>query len=196
MKLKIHYHHKIVSLMGPIELSGDLIIIKEDDNCCYIGLIDGLGHGEDANSAASLAIDYLEDNFHPDLSSVIVGTHKALQNSRGAVMALCCLSKTDGVLKYCGIGNITTRILRPASRTFAPKDGIVGHNIPSPRIETDRMLPGDVLMLSSDGITERIDQLDFAGLLLEDAESITKKLYQLYKKDNDDASIVIVKVTR
>lgn len=190
------YYSKLVPLLKGENESGDLTIIKETEDKCFLGLIDGLGHGKLANEAASLAYNYLNENFNPNLDKLIQELHFELKSSRGAVLALCCIDKRSGEMLFSGIGNISVRILNTDNKSIISRDGIVGYNIPTPVLQKIQLYRNDVLVIYSDGIKENIDLLDFQSLLSGSASEIGEQLYEKYAKHNDDASIITLKYSR
>ena len=195
--MQVEYSFKIIPLnTDDIKQSGDLAFIKEDENMLYIGLIDALGHGKPANIAAIAAVRYLKDSFTSNLIEVMNEMHVVLKGSRGAAASLCCLNKNNGELLFCGIGNITTKVLTTQQSSFVCRDGILGYNIPSPRVITRTLYPGDILLMYSDGVKSNIDLLDCPNLEYGSAEDITNFLMEKYSKPNDDASLITLKVLK
>lgn len=192
--MRIEYDYKIVPLMQDINESGDLAIVKEDKDHYYLGLIDGLGHGEKANYAAKIAIEYLDNNFSTDLDGLIIQLNEELTGTVGIVIALCCINKSTGNLIYTGIGNITVRHIGRNSYKCIPRDGIVGYSMSKPRNSSFNVYPGDLILIYSDGIKEHFDLLDLPGIQNESAENITEKLIQNYSKPNDDVSLITCKI--
>ena len=184
------------SLMVADDECGDTGLIVEQDNECFIGLVDVLGHGAEAHEVAVQAEAYLSANTEQDLVEMMRGLDEALRGSRGAVAALCRLETDSGILHHVGIGNITTRVFGADTRRVMERDGIVGYMMPTPREQTVQLVPGDVVMLYSDGIKESFDVLDCPGLLSGSAESIARKLFQCFYKGDDDGSCLIMRYLR
>ncbi len=173
---------------------GDTGYIYQNDGICLIALVDGLGHGKPAHEAALLAEEYLAANCELELVAMMQGLNKALVKSRGGVAALCRLDTGTGEMRFCGIGNITTRIFSSAEQTrLTPGDGIVGYMMPTPREKTVTLIPGDVVMLYSDGIKEHFEEYDCIGLLDGSAEDIVKKVFHSFYKGDDDGSCLVMR---
>lgn len=179
--------------MGFESECGDIAVIKEYDNQCFIALIDVLGHGIEARKVAILAKNYLEHSYENELTKLMNGLHEHLKGTRGAVAAICHLNILTGKLHYVGIGNITVRIFGAESRRFIPEDGVIGYIIAKPRRNITKLHNGDILIMYSDGIKEHFDELECDGLLKENAERIADGILKKFGKENDDASCVVLK---
>ena len=190
---KIDYHFVSRALLGPPTECGDTGIIKVYDNMCFLGLVDALGHGQEAYRIASLAREYLELNFRNDLPVMMRGLHEHLRGTRGGVAALCRMNINTGDLAYTGIGNITVKIMGPRAFTFVARDGVIGYMMPSPQEHRRRLYSGDILLMHSDGIREHIDPLDCIGLFNGTAESIANGLLERFSKKDDDASCITLR---
>lgn len=181
------------ALMGFESECGDIAVIKEYDNQCFIALIDVLGHGIEARKVAILAKSYLEHRYEDELTKLMNGLHEHLKGTRGAVAAICHLDILNGKLEYVGIGNITVRIFGAKSRRFIPEGGVVGYIIAKPRKNITKLHNGDILIMYSDGIKEHFDEFECDGLLKENAEKIADGIIRKFGKENDDASCVVLK---
>ena len=172
---------------------GDTGVIKVYDNSCFFALIDVLGHGKDAHQVAILAENYLLDNHRRDLVDMMKGLHLHLKGTRGAVAALCRLSLADGKMQCVGIGNITTRLYGTAPGSLVPRDGVIGYTMPTPKVQHAKLYPGDVIILSSDGVKEHFDPVFYPDLLKGSARKIASCLIELLGKKNDDASCIVLR---
>jgi serine/threonine protein phosphatase PrpC len=76
---------------------------------------------------------------------------------------------------------------------FAVRRGIVGVNAPNPAVTQHRWQPNYLLVLHSDGLTTRWRWEDFPGLGRTSASVIARRLLQALAKDDDDATVLVVK---
>lgn len=181
------------ALLGDASECGDIGFINKSDNAYFFALIDVLGHGSEAHKVALQAVNYLENNFFNDLSSVLSGLHENLRGTRGAVVALCHLDIESGRLRYTGIGNITMRILGTRTMRFVLRDGVVGYGTISPKVQEINLLPNDVLLMHSDGIKEHFDLFEFQKMLNETAQEMAKGIMSRFGLRNDDSSCIVLK---
>ncbi len=173
---------------------GDIGVIKASDDRVLLGLVDALGHGHDAYEVAHLARDHIEAHFREDPLVLMQGLHERLKGTKGAVAALCLVNLATGELVHVGIGNITVRMMGSNPFAFVPRDGVLGYRIPSLRTQARTVFPGDILVMHSDGIREHFSPLDHAGLLDGSAETIAGRLLEHYRKRDDDASCIILRL--
>lgn len=199
----MHKHGRL----GPIEwaragrplpgesTSGDRgLAIEIDGEAALFGVMDGLGHGSAAASAALRAIDALEDSRGERIEVLIQICHRVLAGTRGAAMTLARVDFAASTLTWAGVGNVTANLLakdaagihvRSSVRLAA---GIVGYRIPEIRpAQVISIRTGDLIVLATDGIDEEhLDHLDFAASATAIAEEILSK----YAKESDDAMVL------
>ena len=181
------------SLLVAEDECGDTGLIRQQGTDCFIALVDVLGHGAEAHQIALLAEQHLAANTDLGLVEMLNGLNRTLRGSRGAVATLCRLAVNTGELRHVGVGNITTRIFGADTRRLVPRDGIVGYMMPSPREQTVQLVPGDVVMLYSDGIKESFEPYECPGLLSGSAENIANNLFRCFYKGDDDGSCLILR---
>ena len=191
--MKVDFHYVFRALANEPEC-GDMGVIRDWDNHCFFGLVDALGHGQEAHDVARLAIDYIEAHCQEDLVVMMRGLHERLKGSKGAVAALCLLNTATGQLLHVGVGNITVKMMGSNPFSFVPRDGVIGFQIPAPRLNTRTVFPGDLLIMHSDGIREHFSPLDHAGLLEGDARGVAGRLLDHCSKRDDDASCIVLRV--
>ncbi len=177
-----------------MEVNGDTFVIKKWGESALVGLIDGLGHGQWAQHAALAARDYIENHFDQPLEAIFRGVGRTCRATRGVVMALARFDWAQGRLTFASVGDVQVRVFGPsAPLNFILRRGIVGLSAPSPVVTTHTWLPGSLLVLHSDGIMTRWRLEDFPHLAEAPAAVIAHQLVHRLAKDNDDATVVVVK---
>jgi phosphoserine phosphatase RsbX len=172
-------------------VSGDAVFIAETPQGTLLALVDALGHGPMAASAAELAVETIAAHRHERPARIVEACHERLLRGRGAVMSVILLDpRGEGV--FAGVGNVSARLYpeSPRNTVLLPSAGVVGHRYRTLRELTFR-LPGDGIgMLYSDGISSRVDPLGLGGpkTLIDEAAN---SLLATFAKASDDASLIL-----
>ncbi|MFA9464757.1 MAG: SpoIIE family protein phosphatase [Velocimicrobium sp.] len=190
---KADYALLIYPMLRVMSECGDCGKIFDDGDKCFLAMIDVLGHGSEARQVGIIAEEYLEKNHHNDLFTIMNGLHTQLMGTRGAVAALCIIDNNSGRIQYTAVGNITVRIFGHRNIRLVSRDGIVGYGNIRPVVQEAELVPGDTILLHTDGIREHFDELECAGLFKECAEVITKEIMSRFARGNDDAACIAYK---
>ncbi|GBG35974.1 SpoIIE family protein phosphatase [Mycobacterium montefiorense] len=193
--------------LGPIEwanagrplpgenTSGDRkIAIGIDDDAALFGVVDGLGHGPAAATAAIRAVETVQRAAGERLEVLIQLCHRVLGGTRGVAMTLARVDFAAKTLTWTGVGNVGANLvskdatgvhIRSSARLAA---GIVGYRIPEIRpAQVVSIRVGDLIVLTSDGIAEdHLDHIDFAASAAVIADHILGK----HAKETDDAMVL------
>jgi serine phosphatase RsbU (regulator of sigma subunit) len=175
---------------------GDAGLIREFNSKVFIGIIDILGHGEEAHDLAIICVDFLEKNYRQDLIETMAGLHEYIKGSRGAVAGFCLLDLKTGELEYVGLGNITARKFGSSKINIVPRSGIVGYAMPALRKEKMKLHDGDILILHTDGVKENFDLEDYPELLKDNAEIIATHIINRFGRQEDDAACIALRYQR
>jgi negative regulator of sigma-B (phosphoserine phosphatase) len=164
------------------------------DGAALFGVLDGLGHGPAAATAALTAVDALRGARSERLEVLVQLCHRMLGGTRGAAMTVARIDFQAGQLSWTGIGNVSANLVAKTASGLQVRSsarltgGIVGYRIPE--IAPAQVVPirtGDLLVIVSDGITEdHLDHIDFAAPAIEIAEQILGK----HAKETDDAMVL------
>ena len=153
----IEYAVATVPAPGQTE-SGDLHVVLPTQRGTLVAVIDGAGHGAEAASAARLAVTTLEAHPNEGVIALLRRCHERLRGTRGAVMSLVSLDGTENTVTWVGVGNVEGVLLRsgssvdPSAETIFLRPGIVGYRLPPLRAMITPVAPGDLLILTTDGI--------------------------------------------
>jgi negative regulator of sigma-B (phosphoserine phosphatase) len=138
--------------------SGDRHAVLQHDAGLLIVVVDGLGHGPEAATAAKTAIAAIADDPSLPVVRLMERCHKALRPTRGAVMSIASIDSHSETMTWIAVGNVEGMLVhsngvRADSREYIPmRGGIVGHRLPPLREATIPIQPGDLLILATDGI--------------------------------------------
>jgi serine/threonine protein phosphatase PrpC len=136
---------------------------------------------------------YLARYGTADVSGVMKRLHQHLQGTRGAVVGLCAINAATGRVDYAGIGNTTMRRFGKVETRFVSQDGVLGQNMRTPRPQTLQLESGDVIVLYTDGVSDRFTSDDYPGVLRHAAEEVASNIIQRFGKDHDDAACIAVR---
>jgi phosphoserine phosphatase RsbX len=182
------------ALQGEIE-SGDLHVVAACENGALIAVIDGLGHGPEAATAARIAAASLRQ--HPDEppTELLARCHRALQRTRGAVMSLASIDARADRMTWIGVGNVdgtlyrADRAARPHRESLSLRGGVVGYQMPALRPATVPIAPGDVVVFATDGVRGGFHDEWPHG----DPQTMADDIVARYGKASDDALVLIAR---
>jgi hypothetical protein len=157
-------------------------------------LTDGLGHGREAWEAAQEGITTFRKRQDLAPGEILSYVHDALKKTRGAVAGVAEIRPAESLLIYAGVGNITANVLSGGtSRSLVSHNGTLG--MVTSRIQEFRTpwTPDAVLVMHSDGLQSRWDLSAYAGLISRHPAIIGGALLRDFRRQRDDASVVVVK---
>jgi negative regulator of sigma-B (phosphoserine phosphatase) len=178
--------------------SGDLHLVKPVAGGVLIAVVDGLGHGAEAATAARTAVTTLEEHASESVLTLLERCHWALKGSRGVVMSLAFADRRQNALTWAGVGNVECMLFRataatpanPTRASLVTRGGIVGSELPQIRAQVVPLAAGDVLIFATDGIREGFsDGLQFEAPPQQLAEHILSQ----HGKGTDDALVLVAR---
>lgn len=185
-----------VALPGEAE-SGDLHLVRPVAGGVLVAVVDGLGHGAEAATAARLAVATLGSHAHESPLSLFEHCHRALKGTRGVVMSLASFGRRDASIAWLGVGNVDGVLMRVivadgarARSSLVTRGGIVGSELPRLQPEVLPLAAGDTLIFATDGIRE-----GFVEGLPTDATPQQQADYILarHRKGTDDALVLVAR---
>ncbi|MFC8435225.1 SpoIIE family protein phosphatase [Streptomyces sp. NPDC057253] len=180
------------------EHSGDAFGWARSGSRVTLLLADGLGHGEKAAEASTVAVEELHRGADLPPADLLRRLHSALRRTRGAAVGVAQLDQDSGTLSFAGVGNIGARLRTGTGwQPFISHPGIVGAHFPAtvPLRRAD-WHPDSLLVLHSDGLPSRwVPPLDplllthdpavVAAVVLRDSGSAARPL-------RDDTSVAVL----
>ncbi|WP_034593387.1 SpoIIE family protein phosphatase [Hamadaea tsunoensis] len=160
-----------------------------------IMLCDGLGHG----ALAAIAADALVTAFHAAPAAGPQETlnflHRKVTHTRGAVVGIADLDPVRGAARFAGIGNIGAVVCADSRRAMVSLPGIVGHQARTIREFEYPLTPGALVVLHTDGLTDRWDLADYPGLSRQAPVVVAATLLRDAGKRRDDAAVLVATAT-
>src|ERR1700759_605877 len=90
------------------------LAVGVDDRAALFGVLDGLGHGPAAASAATTGVDVLKGACGERLEVLVQLCHRVLAGTRGAAMTLARIDFAAGQLSWTGVGNVSANLVAKA----------------------------------------------------------------------------------
>jgi len=152
-----------------------------------------LGHGLEAHELA-LEIDaYLTRHGSSDIPGLMTRLHSHLKGTRGAAAGLCAIDASTGRALYAGIGNTVIRRFGQTDTRLVSQDGVLGHNMRTPRPQTLQLEAGDLIVLYTDGVRDRFTSDDYPGVFHHAPKEVARTIVERFGKDYDDAACIAVR---
>ncbi len=170
---------------GVVETSDQFIVLA----------VDGLGHGKDAHAAAEEAVNVFTGCQQCVPSDIIKLIHLSIKKTRGIVGAISNIDLKQGTMAYCGVGNISGRIItREGAKSLMSYNGTIGHNIPTNfSNHSFKWDDSSILILHSDGVKTKWDFSKYPGIEKHDGSLIAAIIYKDNTRKTDDALVVVVR---
>ncbi|GAA1792438.1 ATP-binding protein [Luedemannella flava] len=177
--------------------SGDAYAVRVADGRAQAFLADGLGHGPLASRASEAAAAAFREAPAASPAAVLEYVHRAVAHTRGAVAAVVDLDSAAGQLTCASVGNISGWIVgHDRRRGLAAQPGFVGDRQRRAIREYTYPVAGDdVVVLHTDGLTDRWDLAGHPGLLLRDPLTIAAALLREAGLRRDDAGVLVARPT-
>ncbi|MDD1136783.1 ATP-binding protein [Pseudomonas sp. TNT2022 ID233] len=156
-------------------------------------VIDGLGHGEDAERAAQAG----EKAFAltPFAAPVLLmeDLHREMIGTRGGAVAFAQFHGERDRLTYAGVGNIgASLVTADKSRGLASHPGIVGAQYRKAQPFDYAHVNGHLLIMYSDGLQSRWNLQDYPGLVHRHPAVIATVLHRDFCRGRDDVTVLVV----
>jgi serine phosphatase RsbU (regulator of sigma subunit) len=173
-------------------VSGDAVVVKPLDTGLLLAVIDVLGHGPEAHALTPVIDAFLVRYGSADVGVVMKHLHEHLKGSRGAAAGLCAIGEA-GRVDYSGIGNTVIRRFGGTETRLVSQDGVLGQNMRTPRPQSLQLESGDVLLLYTDGVSDRFTVKDYPSMFHHEAQDVADNVVSRFGKDHDDATCIAVR---
>ena len=202
-----HYDIGVVSKSVDEIYNGDNYFIKELNESLYIMLCDGMGHGETASASSKFLITVAEPHIEfqtqftdmmNDLNNVLL-----LKNSRDnySTMDFCKINLSSLRAKFVKAGAFTTYLIRDRDIIKVEKHNLPLGIVSDCNFDTSdiQLKKGDIVVMLSDGIGERIEE-DERVLLINPTASMDLLARNIFNVLNDkraftdDSTIITIKL--
>ena len=185
----------VAGLSRPIpgeEVCGDGYAARTIEGRRQVLLCDGLGHGPLAAVSAQAAVAEFLAAPAEGPTAVLDHIHRRIKHTRGVVGAVAEFHPGAEVLRFAGVGNIAAVLIDGAQRrAMVSLPGILGGHRREAREFTYPLSPHALVVLHSDGLTDRWNLGAYPGLTAQPPVVIAATLMRDAGKRRDDASVLV-----
>jgi anti-sigma regulatory factor (Ser/Thr protein kinase) len=176
------------------KVCGDRFAARVVDGRALLVLVaDGLGHGPLAAAASAAVTDAFLASPLDAPGALVEHLHRSVSHTRGAAVSVARLG--GGSVVFAGLGNVAGTIAFPDGerRGMVSMPGIVGHQSRTVR-EFVYDLPAEgVVVLHSDGVSDRWSLRDHPGLARRDPLLVAATLLRDAGVRRDDACVAVAR---
>ncbi|AKB77123.1 Anti-sigma B factor RsbT [Methanosarcina horonobensis HB-1 = JCM 15518] len=172
---------------------GDQYRWWENKDSVTLCMVDGLGHGIEAEKAAKAAICCVSRNLCEPLPRIFEKYDREISHTRGVAMSIVIVDKRNSVLTHAGIGNVSVAIRGRKKINLSSDWGIVGGGYRKLNTNTADLDAGDLVLMWTDGISERLDVSGYDNFPYIGTQELADLILRDHAKETDDATILIYK---
>jgi anti-sigma regulatory factor (Ser/Thr protein kinase) len=180
--------------MAGEDVSGDGWHVSGGPAATMILLADGLGHGIGAADAANAAVSTFVRFANATPSEALEAVHNGVSHTRGAAAAVVSLSRSPGVVKFAGVGNIMGSItVNGTVRHAVSHNGTLGHEA---RIFREYSYPWEkdaIFVMHSDGLSSHWSLDAYPGLRMRHPSVVAGVLYRDFSRRRDDVTVMVAR---
>ncbi|WP_394622030.1 ATP-binding protein [Lentzea sp. JNUCC 0626] len=138
------------------QVCGDAYAACRTPGRLMLMMCDGSGHGPLAATASTAAVRLFREMSHARPEEIVARVHAELRGTRGGAVGIAEIDLVAKSVRYCGLGNIAAAVLGEGRKQgMISVPGVAGHQARTIRV-FDYALPDNaVVVLHSDGLTER-----------------------------------------
>jgi anti-sigma regulatory factor (Ser/Thr protein kinase) len=175
-------------------VSGDGCMLQAVQHGTVAAILDVLGHGADAHRLARHCERWLVANAHADVVGLAEGLHAEVRGGIGLALTLVFVDAQSRLATVTGVGNTRLFCLRAPGLCIDAQPGIVGgNNMPRLRPTRVQITPRDTLLLTTDGINERLTVEQLLPLRHHGVQHIAQQVLREHGKDHDDATCMVLR---
>ncbi|AHH97938.1 hypothetical protein KALB_4576 [Kutzneria albida DSM 43870] len=174
---------------------GDAYAVRQDGDQLTLMLCDGSGHGPMAATASQRAVAVFceGDPCAPEVA--VQRIHTALVGTRGGAVSVARIDQAAGTVRFAGIGNVVGSVLSEQGRRgMVSLPGIAGYQARTFRGFDYEAPPGSLVVLHSDGLTDRWSVDGRERLLAAPPLLVAGALLREAGVRRDDACVLVARV--
>ncbi|KOV83321.1 transcriptional regulator [Nocardia sp. NRRL S-836] len=179
---------------GGEDVCGDAYAVCRRAGRLTLLMCDGSGHGPLAAAASDTAVRLFRDLPPLPPEEVVRRLHAALRGTRGGAVAVADVDLVARTVRFSGLGNIAASVLtgeRKQGMISVP--GVAGHQARTIRAFDYALPERAVVVLHSDGLTERWGPDHGSDLAVDPPVLIAATLLREAGVRNDDACVLVAR---
>ena len=174
-------------------VSGDAVVLRPLEGGLFAAIIDVLGHGPDAHELTRVIDTFLERHATANVFDLMTRLHQRLKGTRGAAVGMCAVDSAAGSINYVGIGNTSIRRFGDSETRLISYDGVLGQNMRTPLLQSLKLASGDLLVLYTDGVSDRFTASDYPGVVRHAPDAVVRNILDRFGKDHDDSAVIAIR---
>jgi anti-sigma regulatory factor (Ser/Thr protein kinase) len=179
------------------DVCGDNWAVESGVGRTALLVVDGLGHGLLAATAAREAVRVFRDVSGLEPERIVQALHAALRPTRGGAAAVAVIDHAEHTLRYAGIGNIVGTVLALGRRQgLVSLSGTLGHTVRKVQTYEYSWPAGAMLVMHSDGLGTQWDLARYPGLAARHPVLTAGVLYRDLQRGRDDVTVLVVRDAR
>ncbi|ANZ40244.1 transcriptional regulator [Lentzea guizhouensis] len=178
------------------DVCGDAYAVCRRGDRLVLMMCDGSGHGPLAAAASDTAVRVFHDLPALPAEEVVKRLHAALRGTRGGAVAVADVDLVARTVRFCGLGNIGAAVVtgdRKQGMISVP--GVAGHQARTIRAFDYALPDRAVVVLHSDGLTERWGPDHGSDLVVDPPVLIAATLLREAGVRKDDACVLVARPT-
>jgi len=176
------------------DVAGDAWTMQAADGQWRMLVVDGLGHGTGAATAAQAALRVAEQAAALDPVALLESLHGALRTTRGAAAAAATVAPHAAKGVFAGIGNIRGLVhTHDGERNLVSHNGTLGHQVRKFQAFEFTFAKRALLVMHSDGIATHWNFSAYPGLTRHHPAVIAATIYRDHARIRDDATVAVLR---
>jgi negative regulator of sigma-B (phosphoserine phosphatase) len=185
-----------VATLPGYSASGDCHIVMPTRTGTLVAVMDGVGHGNDAAAAATMASSILGSFAEEPLIAIMRRCHAGLRGTRGVTMSMASIDFRNALMTWLGVGNVQGILLKSDTavsreeESLLLRQGIVGGSLPTLHAAVLPVAQGDTLIFATDGIRSEFDRPIGRS---QAPQTAAQTILDKYAKGIDDALVFVAR---
>jgi anti-sigma regulatory factor (Ser/Thr protein kinase) len=182
-----------IPVPGQVECGDAWRVLVQGRDRTTVMVVDGLGHGPHAATAAAAATELLPMRARDEPHVLLGALDEAMRGTRGAALSVTVIDHATREAQFSGVGNVDGRVIADGKTShLVPKNGIIGHAMPTVHAAAVPWPAGARLIMHSDGVSARWHMDAYPGLLAAHPAIVAGVIYRDFARGRDDATVIVL----